>query len=166
MTREGAHGIGACEGVSRISQLMSPSPITVKEAALVRDVLQTMAIRRIRHILVVDADGRLTGLVTHGDLTRPSRSGEARADPSLHDLAVERVMRRQVATVGPDCCTGEAARYMFRIKRGCLPVVDEDRRPTGIVTKADFLREFMRAGAGCGCSVREDDWPRPSRLPA
>lgn len=84
----------------------------------------------------------------------------------MNDLPVERVMCRQVATVAADCCTGEAARYMFRTKRGCLPVVDQDRRPSGIVTEADFLREFMRAGAGCGCSVREDDWPRPSRLPA
>ena len=166
MTQEGARDGAACREVSRVSDLMSPHPITVTEDVLVQDVLQTMAIRRIRHILVVDREGLLVGLVTRGDLTRPSQEGEARADPALHGVPVERVMRRQVATVRPDCCAGEAARYMFRTKRGCLPVVDENRRPTGIVTEADFLREFMRAGAGCGCSVREDDWPRPSRLPA
>jgi CBS domain-containing protein len=55
---------------------------------------------------------------------------------------------------------------MFRTKRGCLPVVDGERRPVGILTEADFLREFMRAGTGCGCSVDEVDFPRPARIPA
>jgi len=75
-------------------------------------------------------------------------------------------MRRQVATVGPTCCTGEAARYMFRTKHGCLPIVDEEHRPLGILTEADFLREFMRAAPGCGCEVLDDEFPRPSRIPA
>jgi CBS domain-containing protein len=139
---------------------MSPNPVTVKEDVLVQDVLDTMALRRIRHVLVVDGERRLVGLVTRGDLTHLATGGEPQAVPVGH------VMKRQVATVDAGCCTGEAARYMFRTKRGCLPVVDPERRPVGILTEADFLREFMRAGPGCSCSIQEDDWPRPSRLPA
>ena len=75
-------------------------------------------------------------------------------------------LRRGLAGFGSDEPHGEAARYMFRTKRGCLPVVDGERRPAGILTEADFLREFMRAGTGCGCSVDEVDFPRPARIPA
>ena len=146
---------GSCQGVSRVADLMSPSPVTVREDALVQDVLSTMSLRRIRHVLVVDAERRLIGLVTHRDLTRPSPGADAREDPTYHGLPVGRVMRRQVATVSDSCCTGEAARYMFRTKRGCLPVVDAARRPIGILTEADFLREFMRAGKGCACQVED-----------
>jgi len=145
---------------------MSPNPVTVKEDVLVQDVLETMAVRRIRHVLVVDGERRLVGLVTRRDLTHPTPGGGLREEPSFHGVAVGKVMRRQVATVQAECCTGEAARYMFRTKRGCLPVVDGDRRPVGILTEADFLREFMRAGTGCGCSVDEVDFPRPARIPA
>jgi CBS domain-containing protein len=140
---------------------MSPNPVTVGEDVAVKDVLDTMALRRIRHVLVVDGERRLVGLVTRGDLTLLAAVGGAGGAST-----VGQVMKRQVATVDIGCCTGEAARYMFRTKRGCLPVVDEERRPVGILTEADFLREFMRAGPGCGCSIQEDDWPRPSRLPA
>lgn len=157
---------GACSGVSRVSDLMSPNPVTVTEDALVQSVLDTMALRRIRHIIVVDAERRLVGLVTRGDLTHPSMGQERSEEPSFHGVPVGHVMKRQVATVQASCCTGEAARYMFRTKRGCLPVLDAERRPVGILTEADFLREFMRAGPGCACTVHEDDWPRPARLPA
>jgi CBS domain-containing protein len=141
---------------------MSPNPVSVTEDVPVEDVLDTMALRRIRHVLVVDGERRLVGLVTRGDLVLAGSTGGAAREGSL----VGQVMKRQVATVAADCCTAEAARYMFRTKRGCLPVLDAERRPVGILTEADFLREFMRAAPGCGCSVQEDDWPRPSRLPA
>lgn len=165
MTSAEARARGACEGVSRVSDFMSPNPVTVGEDVLVKDVLARMAVRRIRHVLVVDRDRRLVGLVTQRDLTHSTPDDPAREDTSLHDVAVGRVMIRQVATVDAGCCTGEAARYMFRTKRGCLPVVDAQRRPVGILTEADFLREFMRAGTGCSCGIQEDDFPRPSRLP-
>jgi CBS domain-containing protein len=144
---------------------MSPNPVSVTEEVLVQTVLDMMALRRIRHVLVVDGDKRLVGLVTRGDLTHPSTGQERSEEPAFHG-PVGQVMKRQVATVDASCCSAEAARYMFRTKRGCLPVLDVERRPVGILTEADFLREFMRAGPGCGCTVQEDDWPRPARLPA
>lgn len=155
-----------CEEVTRVSSLMSPNPISVLGDASVREVLAIMALRRIRHVLVVGPDRRLLGLATHRDLTVATADGSLVVQPGLADRPVESVMRRQVATVGPGCCTGEAARYMFRTKRGCLPVVDDERRPVGILTEADFLREFMRATPGCGCVVADDEFPRPSRIPA
>jgi CBS domain-containing protein len=159
-------GDDACVGVSRVGGLMTPNPITVREDAGLGAVLQIMETRRIRHVLVVDARGRLVGLVTERDLVHVDPDGLADREPSLRGVKVGGVMRRQVATVHAECCTGKAARYMFLTKRGCLPVIDGERRPIGILTEADFLREFMRAGAGCSCEVHEDDWPRPSRLPA
>ena len=157
---------GRCRDVSRVADLMSPSPVTVDEGALVQDVLATMSLRRIRHILVVDARQRLVGLATYRDLTRPTPGGGQRLEPSYHGLPVGQVMRRQVATVDAACCSGEAARYMFRTKRGCLPVIDDEGRPVGILTEADFLREFMRAGTGCGCSVEDGDFSGAERVPA
>jgi CBS domain-containing membrane protein len=158
-------GPGACNGVSRVSDLMSPNPVSVTEDVLVQTVLDLMALHHIRHVLVVDRDRRLVGLVTRGDLTHPSLGQERSEEPAFHGVPVGHVMKRQVASVLASCCTGEAARYMFRTKRGCLPVLDSERRPVGILTEADFLREFMRAGPGCSCTVHEDDWPRPARLP-
>ena len=49
MTSGEGRGLAGCGGVARVSDLMSPNPVTVKEDVLVQDVLETMAVRRIRH---------------------------------------------------------------------------------------------------------------------
>jgi len=56
------------------------------------------------------------------------------------EMSAGRVMRRHVVTVDPETPLGEAARLLFVVGVKCLPVVDRDRRPVGIITLGDLLR--------------------------
>lgn len=85
---------------------------------------------------VRDADGRLTGIVTDGDLRR-HMSG-------LLELGVDDVMTRTPRTIGPDALAEEALGLMTMNspKFTCLFVVDPngDGAPLGVVNIHDLLR--------------------------
>jgi CBS domain-containing membrane protein len=106
--------------------------------------------RRVRHVPIVDSEGEIVGLVTDRDLSR-SALGAVEDLP----LSVEReILRRRrvrdiMATepdvIEPDAPLREAAGMLLENKVGCLPVV-EGLRLVGIITEADFVRDFLERG--------------------
>jgi CBS-domain-containing membrane protein len=63
------------------------------------------------------------------------------------------VMVRDVKTVGPGTNVAEAARLMAQNDLSALPVVDDDKRLVGIISKADLLRREE-----LGTEVRRPRW--------
>lgn len=61
---------------SRVADLMTATVQTCTEDDSVESLMQIMTSRRIRHLPVVDGDGRLCGIVTIGDVVK-SRLDEA-----------------------------------------------------------------------------------------
>jgi CBS domain-containing protein len=106
--------------------------------------------RRIRHIPVLDEDGRLAGIVSQRDLFRSAilrtlGFGSRAEDQVLNSLVVKEAMTTQVETIGPDAPIREAAERMCGRKIGCLPVV-EDGKLVGILTEGDFVALVARSG--------------------
>jgi len=58
-----------------ISQAMSPAPFKLEEHATAYDAMLAMATHGIRHVLVTDAEGKLTGVVSERDLFALQRVG-------------------------------------------------------------------------------------------
>ncbi len=58
-----------------IAAAMSPQPFQLEEHATAYDAMLAMATHGIRHVLVVDAEGRLTGVVSERDLFALQRVG-------------------------------------------------------------------------------------------
>jgi CBS domain-containing protein len=107
-----------------------------------------MKTRKLRHLPVVNGDGRLAGIVTDRDLRQvmfrgplQARLGELRT--SLATLPVRDVMTWSVITVGPGTDMREAARLMHERKIGALPVV-EDGKVVGMLTESDALAALER----------------------
>lgn len=82
---------------------------------------------------VVDAAGRLEGIVTDGDLRR-------HLEDDLMRRTVAQVMTRGPKTVGPNALAAEALALMNEKNITSLFVVDTERRPVGIVHIHDCLR--------------------------
>lgn len=101
-----------------------------------------MSLDQIRHILVVDGDGKLVGILSDRDVLRASR------DIGDREVPIGRIMCRDVLTIGPDAPAAAAVERMLRGRYSALPVVDEDERPIGIVTSTDFLEVAYRALTG------------------
>lgn len=101
-----------------------------------------MRTRRIQHLVVVDAAGRVCGVLSDRDIRTASRSSaeqsEGGTDP-LTRLRVEDLMAPNPVTVRPTDSVGSALSAMRTKKIGCLAVVDELGCPVGIVTGYDVV---------------------------
>jgi CBS domain-containing protein len=62
-------------------------------------------------------------------------------------LVASQLMTTPVAAVGPDASLRDAARLMQDRKVKRLPVIDQDRRVVGIVSRVDLLKVFLRPDA-------------------
>lgn len=82
--------------------------------------------------IVVDADGRLAGIVTDGDVRRHMAN-------DLLSRTVEEVMTKRPLAIGPDMLLGEALELVETRKVSALVVVAEGR-PVGLVHVLDLLR--------------------------
>lgn len=82
---------------------------------------------------VTDADGRLVGILTDGDLRRHMTA-------DLLSRSVGEVMTRQPATVPADMLASAAMEILNSRKITALFVLDADARPVGIVHIHDLLR--------------------------
>ena len=96
-----------------------------------------MTARRFGCLGVQGADGVLLGIITDGDLRRGLEAGGAGA---LLARTAEQVMTRAPRTVTPDTLAVEALREMNARAITTLFVVDEARRPVGILHVHDLLR--------------------------
>ena len=106
-------------------------------------VEELMQWAQIRHIPVVDQQGKLAGIISHRDLLHAAISAIADAPAVerkryLGAIPITKVMRTQVHTVSPDAPVQEAARRMRASKIGCLPVLAEGKL-IGIISEFDLL---------------------------
>jgi len=129
----------------RISEWMTPAPVTVSPDTSIAGLPQLMSLRRLRHLPVVE-DGHLVGIITDRDLrtVQPSPATVFAAGEIsflLDRLTVGEVMTRRVLTVEPEEPLAEAVRQMLEQKIGALPVVEHGRL-VGIITEIDVLRAF------------------------
>jgi CBS domain-containing membrane protein len=130
----------------RVRELMSAEVVTLGRDETLDIADRIMQLGRIRHMPVLDADGRLVGVVSQRDLFRGAlatamgmtRAIEARV---LGAITVREVMTADPLTTTPDTPLMEAAQVMLRHKIGCLPVVEGDRL-VGILTEADYVANF------------------------
>ncbi len=121
----------------RVSDLMHSGerlPV-VREDDHLREALLEMTAKGLGMTAVLDAEGRLAGIFTDGDLRR---CFDARHD--LHGARVAEVMTRGGVRIGADRLAAEALRLMEERKINALLVVDEADRLVGALNMHDLLR--------------------------
>jgi CBS domain-containing protein/gamma-glutamylcysteine synthetase len=120
----------------RVEQYMETDLVTVHEDELVDLVASLMVWRRVRYVLVEDAQNHLVGIVSYRALLRALSDGSL--DGPQKAVPVSEVVRRDTVTVAPETSSVEAIRLMREHGIGCLPVV-KDGRLVGVLTEGDFL---------------------------
>jgi arabinose-5-phosphate isomerase len=120
---------------------------TVPDAATFQQALDAVTRGTLGAVSVVDATGRLVGLVTDGDVRRTiQRAGGSVAD--LLERPVGEVMTRRPTVVAPDRLAFEALEVMERHQPGqlnVLPVVDADGRAVGMIRLHDLVLAGLTA---------------------
>jgi CBS domain-containing protein len=151
--------------------VMVTKVITVGPDACVQDVAHILLTNRISAVPVIDANGKLLGIVSEGDLMCRAEAGTGRRRPwwlaaligreafaaeyvKEHSRKVTDVMTRSVITAKPNTPLRDIANLLEKngIKR--VPIV-EDGKVVGIVSRANLLQALA--------SLRKQiDGPAPS----
>ena len=108
---------------------------SVKRDATLADAIIEISRKAMGMTAVVDAEGRLVGLFTDGDLRRTM---ERNADP--RGTRIESVMTRDPRAIPPEALAVEAVEIMERRKITQLPVVDAAGRIVGALNIHDLFR--------------------------
>jgi CBS domain-containing protein len=142
---------------------MTTDVLCARKEDAVSDVASLMLLRGVSGVPVVDADGRVQGMVTELDLVQHATRLEPPAflpvldgripletpghyrERLRHQLGtrVADVMSEDVLTIGPEAELEDLADLLLRHRVSPVPVV-EGGRLVGIVSRADVLRALLR----------------------
>ena len=132
-----------------VEKIMSKNLFLVHPSTPVTDAQELMRREHLHHLPVIDEKTRkLVGIVSEKDILYASPSPASTLDvyemtKLLSRLTVSKVMSKKVHTAKPKDIIEDAARKMVDNNIGCLPVIDEDQIPLGIITETDVFRLFI-----------------------
>jgi arabinose-5-phosphate isomerase len=107
----------------------------VPENTPLREVIVEMTRKRRGMTTVVDGVGRLTGVITDGDLRRLHLTGK-----SIDDLSAGEAASREPKTIRADDLAAKALEVMETWQITSLVIVDPAQRPAGLIHMLDILR--------------------------
>jgi CBS domain-containing protein len=168
----------------KVRDLMQSDVLTTSPEESLKDVARTLVENRISGMPVCGPDRKVLGVISEGDVLFKERGRpEQRSAPlgwlldggSKTDLkkatarTVRDAMTAPAITVRPSSSATEAARRMIEHGVNRLPVVTQDERLVGIVTRADLVRAFARPDAAIATEIQKDIvervlWVEPSTI--
>ena len=122
------------EGTPFVAGVMHAA-VTCTENEPIRDIASRIVTRSVNHIVVVDEQGKIAGIVTSWDITRAMAEGRK---------ALADVVSRRVVTAKPDEPLEIASKRMAKHNISALPVVDNEGKVLGIVTSEDVSKLLGR----------------------
>jgi acetoin utilization protein AcuB len=130
-----------------VKERMTRNPITIRPDTPVTEAQAMMKREKIHHLPVLDKDEKLVGIVSEKDLLYASPSPASTLSvyemtSLLAKLKVEKVMSKNVVSVGEDVPLEEAARIMADRGVGGLPIM-RGSSLVGIITESDLFRLFI-----------------------
>lgn len=142
----------------KVGNVMTSDVVRVEEATSFKQVASLLAQHRISGLPVVDNDEKVIGVISESDLiARQARdAGEPprrrllrgpasrRMAAKAEALTAGQLMSAPPVTVHADDSIAFSARTMAEHRVERLPVLDEEERLVGIVTRRDLLQVFLR----------------------
>ena len=125
-----------------VAEIMTSDPYTLGPDDSLADARKLMAEHHIRHIPIIDGDGRLVGLVSQRDVLAAADSSVL-PDQAAHAaeeryVALSAVMTSSVQTVDESASLRGTAMHLQQNRLGCMPVTSDDKL-VGIITDSDFV---------------------------
>lgn len=150
---------------NKVGSVMTTEVVRAEYATPFKEVARLLADHRISGLPVVDEDEKVVGVISETDLMARQSQALATDEPkSQHGPAESmprgrretakstaftagRLMSVPPVTVHADTTIAQAARTMAERHVERLPVLDEEERLVGIVTRRDLLQVFLRPDA-------------------
>ena len=117
-----------------VGEVMSKPPLTAPVDTEYREAYRFINERGVRHLIVVDDQGRLAGIVSESNFL-----DHLGYEYLVRLKEVGAVMNRRVVTLPEEASTEEAVQLMARHRMSCV-VIERSGRPVGILTERDVVR--------------------------
>jgi CBS domain-containing protein len=118
--------------------LMSVSIVAVKEDATSIEIATRMVLGMFNGVPIIDNHGKVTGIVTTIDLLKAIREGKRR-----DNMSAKEIMTSNPAVINQDTTVDKVIDILYRNRIDMLPVVEDDGRLIGVVSRQDILREKL-----------------------
>ncbi len=164
----------------RVQELMTTDVVTATPDTALKDAARELAGRGISGLPVVDADHHVVGVLSEADILAKEVDGTHRGNAlqrllegaptseRFHAATVGEAMSAPAITIAATRPITEAASTMLADGINRLPVVDEEGRLVGLVTRADLVRAFARDDRTIRAEIEEvlrhDLWLDPADI--
>ena len=131
-----------------IQEIMTKKVVTVEmddKLSVVKDIFENS---KFHHLLVVE-EGKLFGVVSDRDLLKALSPNlgtmtETYKDAATLNKRVHQIMTRKPITLKPSATVKDAVGLFNQHRISCLPIVDDEFRPVGILSWRDILRNLFK----------------------
>ena len=132
-----------------VTEMMKTDLVAVNPETKLSEARSLMLEGNFRHLPVVDAEGKLVGIVTDRDMRDAHPS--SLLDEESYQKTLDKVMQHTISeimtaepiTVAPYYTLQDTLLIIGKKKVGALPVVDEEGHLKGIMSTRDLLRAFV-----------------------
>ena len=136
-------------------EVMTRPAVTIEQDKSVTEAVQLMLEKKVKRLPVVDAAGRLVGILSRVDVFRTSmrespdwKAFQAQQIMVENLRSVADIMRRDTPTVLPDTPVEEVIRLIDRNDLQRVGVVDQAGRFLGLISDRDLLVAFSERHPG------------------
>jgi acetoin utilization protein AcuB len=141
-----------------VGQIMRRELVTISPDTSLVKAKDILADKLIEHLLVVDKDGKLIGIISDRDLKQTWASPATTLSAHelnylLKQINVESIMVKKIVTITPGTTIERAGRIMQENRIRALPVM-EDKELVGIITTTDVMGVLLDAVGIDGDSTR------------
>jgi CBS-domain-containing membrane protein len=173
--------------------VMTAPVITTSPGASIKSVVETFVRHQISAAPVVDANGKLVGIISEGDLLHRAEAGTEKRHPwwlralmepevlaneyaKAHARKVADAMTSQVVAASPDTPIHEVAALLEKHSIKRVPIV-ENGQLVGVVSRANLVQATASAGRALEISpsdsairdrlladLKAQDWAHPGLL--
>jgi CBS-domain-containing membrane protein len=152
----------------KVRDLMTTDPVTTAPDASLKEAARLMVRNQVSGLPVMEGD-KIVGILTEGDYLRQEADreqpyrltlleaifGDGTGEPPPVEKVSE-VMTERVHTIRPNATISEAARVMSKRSIKRLPVVDDEGKLLGVISRADIVNAFTKPDEVIEDEIRED----------
>ncbi|MHB1346993.1 MAG: CBS domain-containing protein [Candidatus Humimicrobiaceae bacterium] len=143
--------------------IMTRKVITINQDASIQELSELLLDHKISGVPVVDNEGKVVGIATEGDIIVKDTNlyfpryfklldsiiyleslTEFKNSLKKHfAIKVSEIMSTEIVSSKPETTVDEIANLMVENKINRIPVLSEDKKPEGIITRADIVRSMI-----------------------
>lgn len=148
----------------KAKDIMTTNVIAVKSDITVGELSNILLKNKISGVPVVNKEDKLIGIVTEADIIKDNVKIQfpfyfdplmvsayivdfEKYNENVKDYLntkVEDIMNQRVKTASPQTSINEIANIMANSKVNRVPIIDDDRKVVGIVTRADIIKSMIK----------------------